>query len=218
MSVTRRDFNTREEWLANRVHGIGGSEIAAVIGQNPWCNNVELWEYKTGRRTRPNVSNEEAVRYGIRAEHLIRELYELDHPNNTVYYTEFNSWSNDRYPWALASLDGWILDDIGRLGVLEIKTSEVRNASDWNKWTESIPQNYFCQCLYYMAVTEADFADLRAHIRYMKNGEIRATIRDYHIERTDVFEDIKYLMDAGAKFWEQVQKEERPGLILPDII
>ena len=147
MSVTRRDFNTREEWLANRTQGIGGSEIASVIGQNPWCNNVELWEYKTGRRTRPDISDEEAVRYGIRAEHLIRELYELDYPNNTVYYTEFNSWQNDRYPWALASLDGWILDDSGRLGVLEIKTSEVRNAQDWNKWTESIPQNYFCNII-----------------------------------------------------------------------
>ena len=69
MSVTRKEFKTREEWLANRMQGIGGSEIASVIGQNPWMSNVELWEYKTGRKTRPNVSNDEAVRYGIRAEH-----------------------------------------------------------------------------------------------------------------------------------------------------
>ena len=218
MSVTRRDFNTREEWLANRAQGLGGSEIASVIGQNPWCNNVELWEYKTGRKTRPDISDDEAVRYGIRAEHLIRELYELDHPNNTVYYTEFNSWSNDRYPWALASLDGWITDDSGRLGVLEIKTSTIQNASDWRKWDSQIPTWYFAQVIFYMAVIEADFADLRAHIRYIKDGETRATIRDYHIERADVEQDMNYLMNEGARFWEQVQKQERPGLILPDII
>lgn len=217
MSVTRKEFNTREEWLANRTHGIGGSEIAAVIGQSPWCSNVELWEYKTGRRTRPSVSNEEAVRYGIRAEHLLRELYELDHEGYSVNYSEFNSWSNDLYPWALASLDGWITDDSGRLGVLEIKTSTINNASDWRKWDSQIPNWYFAQCLLYMAVIEADFADLRAHIRYIKDGETRATIRDYHIERADVEQDMNYLMNEGARFWEKVVKNERPGLILPDI-
>ena len=218
MSAQIETFDSRQEWLSHRQKGIGGSDIAAVIGQSPWCSNVELWEIKTGRSTKKDISNEEAVQYGIKAENHLRALFALDHPEYIVHYLELNSWHNDRYPWALASLDGWILDDGGRLGVLEIKTSEVRNAQDWNKWTESIPQNYFCQCLYYMAVIEADFADLRAHIRYMKSGEIRATIRDYHIERADVEADIDYLMNAGARFWEQVQKEERPGLILPDII
>lgn len=215
MSVTRKEFKTREEWLANRTQGIGGSEIASVIGQNPWMSNVELWEYKTGRRTRPNISNDEAVRYGIRAEHLIRELYELDYPNNTVYYTEFNSWQNDRYPWALASLDGWILDDSGRLGVLEIKTSEIRGASDWQKWDGCVPNQYFAQVAMYMAVIEADFADIRAAIKYQNHGEMRTVIRDYHIERSDIADDIDYLMKAGGEFWKLVETDTRPNLILP---
>ena len=70
----------------------------------------------------------------------------------------------------------------------------------------------------YMAVTGAEFAELRAAIRYSdREGDRRTTIRDYHIERSDVDEDIKYLMDAGARFWEQVTKDERPALILPEI-
>lgn len=215
MSVTRYDFNTREEWLANRTRGIGGSEIAAVIGQSPWCSNVELWEYKTGRRTRPSVSNEEAVRYGIRAEHLLRELYELDHDGYSVNYSEFNSWSNDRYPWALASLDGWITDDSGRLGVLEIKTSEIRGASDWQKWDGCVPNQYFAQIAMYMAVIDADFADLRAAIKYQNHGEMRTVIRDYHVERSDIADDIDYLMKAGGEFWKLVETDTRPNLILP---
>lgn len=216
--TSQKTFKTRDEWLKNRVKGIGGSEIAAVIGLNPWCSNVELWEYKTGRAERPAVSNEEAVRYGRNAEGLIRTLYALDHENYSVYHAEFNSWSNDAYPWALASLDGWIHDDKGRLGVLEIKTSEIQRAADWEKWDAHIPQQYYCQCLFYMAVISADFADLRAHIRYTTaDGEKRATIRDYHIERADVEDDIAYLMTEGAKFWEKVEKDERPAAILPDI-
>lgn len=211
-------FNTREDWLANRQKGIGGSEIAAVIGQSPWCSNVELWEYKTGRAKRPDVSSEEAVRYGVAAEDLIRELYRLDHEGYDIVYQEFNSWHNDLYPWALASLDGWVYDDKDRLGVLEIKTSEIMRASDWDKWDAHIPQQYYCQCLFYMAVISADFADLRAHIRYTTaDGERRAMIRDYHIERADVEDDIAYLMTEGAKFWEKVEKDERPAAILPDI-
>lgn len=218
MSAKLETFNTREDWLANRQKGIGGSEIAAVIGQSPWCSNVELWEYKTGRAKRPPVSNEEAVRYGISAEGLIRSLYALDHELYRVEYAEFNSWHNDAYPWALASLDGWLTDDKGRLGVLEIKTSEIRGASDWQKWDGCVPNQYYAQIAMYMAVIDADFADLRAHIRYTTaDGERRAMIRDYHIERADVEDDITYLMTEGAKFWEKVVKNERPAAILPDI-
>lgn len=218
MSAKLETFNSREEWLRNRKKGIGGSEISAVIGLNPWCSNVDLWEYKTGRSDRPAVTSEEAVRYGIAAEQLIRELYKLDHEAYKVGYSEFNSWSNDLYPWALASLDGWIRDDKGRLGVLEIKTSEIRRAQDWDKWSDKVPDNYFCQILHYMAITEAVFADLRAYIVYTKeNGERRAVIRDYHVERADVEEDIAYLMNKGAEFWEKVVNKECPALILPGI-
>ena len=218
MPATLQTFESREAWLENRKKGIGGSDIAAVIGANPWMSNVELWEIKTGRALQEDISGKEVVRYGISAEEHIRALYELDHPDYKVEYAEFNSWYNDEFPWALASLDGWMVDDKGRFGVLEIKTTEIQRAQDWEKWSDHIPQNYFCQVLMYMAITGAEFAELRAAIRYTdREGDRRTTIRDYHIERSDVDEDIKYLMDAGARFWEQVTKDERPALILPGI-
>ena len=37
----------RAEWLENRKNGLGGSEISAVIGCNPYLDNVTLWELKT---------------------------------------------------------------------------------------------------------------------------------------------------------------------------
>lgn len=212
-------FDSRQEWLSHRQKGIGGSDIAAVIGQSPWCSNVELWEIKTGRAKKKDISNEEAVQYGIKAEDHLRALFALDHPEYIVHYLELNSWHNDRYPWALASLDGWLSDnDMKRRGVLEIKTTEILRSGDWDKWTDHIPQQYYCQVLMYMAVTDSEFAELRAAIRYTdKEGSKRTTIRDYHIERKDVEEDIKYLMDKGAEFWELVEKDIRPSLILPII-
>ena len=217
--VTIQTFNSREEWLANRRQGIGGSDIAAVIGANPFMSNAELFDIKTGKRGYSDLSDNPRVAYGVNAEKPLRELFALDHPEYDVAYEEFNSVYNDNYPWALASLDGFTVErETDRQGVLEIKTTEIMSAGDWDKWTNKIPQNYYCQVLLYMAVTEAEFADLRAAIKYTSaDGDKRTTIRDYHIERRDVEEDMNYIMSEGAKFWRRVEKGERPALILPEI-
>lgn len=208
-------FKSREEWLKNRQEGIGGSDIAAVIGQNPWLSNVELWEIKTGRRLRKDISDKDVVKYGQNAEKHIRALFELDHPEYTVGYEDNNSWHNDKYPWALASLDGWLLDKDLRRGVLEIKTTEIQRASDWDKWDGCIPPQYYAQIALYIAITEAEFADLRAAIKYHVGDETRTVIRDYHVERNEIQADIDYLIKAGTEFWKLVETDTRPNLILP---
>ena len=41
--------NERAEWLKARRGGIGGSDVAACLGLNPWRTPVQVWEDKTGR-------------------------------------------------------------------------------------------------------------------------------------------------------------------------
>ena len=215
MPATLQTFESREAWLENRKKGIGGSDIAAVIGANPWMSNVELWQIKTGRAQQEDISEKEVVRYGIAAEEHIRALYELDHPDYKVEYAEFNSWYNGEFPWALASLDGWMVDDKGRFGVLEIKTSEIRSSADWQKWDGCIPPQYYAQITLYIAITNAEFADLRAAIKYHVGDETRTVIRDYHVEKNEIQADIDYLIKAGTEFWKLVETDTRPNLILP---
>ena len=150
----------REEWLKNRINGIGGSEISAVIGCNPYLDNVTLWELKTGRRQPEDISEKSYVKYGTEAETHLRELFKLDFPQYEVGYVDNNSFKNSKYPWALASLDGWITDEHGRKGIFECKTSEVLSSQHREKWKDQIPQNYYCQCLFYMASREHRRADL----------------------------------------------------------
>ena len=38
---------TREEWLARRRSGIGGSDVAAVLGLSPWKSPRQVWLDKT---------------------------------------------------------------------------------------------------------------------------------------------------------------------------
>lgn len=208
---------SREEWLKHRIQGIGGSEISAVVGLNPYMSNVELWERKTGAVELEDISSKPYVQYGTQAEQLLRELFKLDFPKYQVFYEENNSFRNTRYPWALASLDGWLLDENGRVGVWECKTTNILQSMQKEKWNHKIPMNYFCQVLFYMAVIEADFAILKAQMKTEFDGVPYLQTRHYLIERADVQEDMDYLMEKGAAFWECVKNKEKPALILPEI-
>ena len=215
--IEMKILSSREEWLANRFNGIGGSEISAVVGCNPYMSNTELWEYKTRRKMPEDISDKPYVLYGTKAEEYLRELFKLDFPEYEVGYRENNSFSNSKYPWARASLDGWLRDKDGRLGVWECKTTNILQSMQREKWKEKIPQNYYCQVLMYMAVLEADFAILKAQLKSEFDGELYIQTKHYRIERSDVQEDIDYIMRKGAEFWEYVQKDVEPPLILPNI-
>lgn len=206
----------RSEWLQNRKK-IGGSDAAAVIGMNPYKSNIDLWKEKTGQVIPEDISDKPYVKYGTEAEGYLRELFKLDYPEYRVEYQENNSFTNEAYPFAQASLDGWLYDQDGRLGILEIKTTNILRGQQKEKWKEQIPENYYCQVLHYMAVLEADFVILKAQLKYDFKGSIYLQTRHYRIERDEVEEDIAYLMDQEEFFWEKVEKKERPALLLPEI-
>ena len=218
MAVKMIQLSSREEWLAHRMNFIGGSEISAVIGQNPFMSNLDLWELKTGRKQAEDISHKPYVQYGTQAELHLRGLFRLDFPQYKVEYADNNSFLNDAYPWAAASLDGWLTDQDGRRGVLEIKTTEILQSMQKERWNQQIPMNYYCQVLFYMAVVEADFAVLKAQLKTMFDGVPYLQTKHYTIERADVQDDIDYMMAKGAEFWEYVKKDERPPLVLPDVL
>lgn len=217
MSLKMKILSNRDEWLSNRKNGIGGSEVSAIIGQNPYMNNVELWELKTGRKTPEDISERSYVKYGTNAEEHLRELFKLDFPEYSVEYIENNSFQNSKYPWALASLDGWLTDENGRKGVWECKTTNILHPAQKAKWDKQIPNNYYCQVLFYMAVIEADFALLKAQMKTVIDGVPYLQTQHYKIEREEVQDDIDFLMKKGAEFWEYVKSDQRPPLILPEI-
>lgn len=209
-------LNDRQDWLKERSKRIGGSDAAAIIGMNPYCNNVELWEIKTGRK---QASENESVftKYGKEAEKYLRSLFALDYPQYKVEYVENNMFINDKYPFAHASLDGWLTDETGRRGILEIKTANILSPSQKAKWEGRIPDNYYCQLCWYMGVYEADFAILKAQLKWDRNGEIFEIIKHYSIERADVQDDIEYLFQKGSEFWDYCKNDIQPPLILPEI-
>ena len=214
--IRRQELGSRDAWLQERGKRSGGSEAAAIIGQNPFTSNVELWELKTGRRKAEGITDNPFVAYGSEAERYLRELFRLDHPQYKVEYTENNLWTNDLYPFAHASLDGWMYDKEDRFGVLEIKTATIISGVQKLKWENKIPNNYFCQVLWYMAITQADFAEIKAQLKWEAENVLCVT-KHYHIERKDVQGDIDFLMEKGREFWSYIENDKRPPLVLPEI-
>jgi len=209
----------RKEWLKERMKGIGGSEASAVIGQNNFMSNQVLWMLKTGRMEAKDISNLDFVKYGIDAEAPHRELFALDYPQYKVSHDENLSEQHHKYPFIRASLDGKLIEKkTGRKGMLEIKTTNLMNGGQWRQWDKKIPQNYFCQVLHCMNVTQSEFAVLRASLKSVYDEEVKIEIKHYHIERSDVQDDIDFLEKKVIHFWnEYVLKDIEPPLILPQI-
>lgn len=207
----------RDAWLDARKNHIGGSDAAACVGRNPYKDNVQLWEEKIGLVLPEDISDRDYVRYGTEAEKYLRALFALDHPEYQVFYDENNMFLNPKYPWMHASLDGELIDQRGRHGILEIKTTNILQSAQKKKWDNRIPDNYYCQVLHYLAVTEYDFVVLKAQLKSEWDGELRIEVRHYFIEREEVEEDIRELLDAEQRFWDCVVTGRRPDLILPAI-
>lgn len=215
--VSMKTLTSHDEWLASRKR-IGGSDAASALGMNPWRSNVELWRIKTGRQKQEDISEEDFVKYGTEAEKYLRSLFALDFPQYKVEYIENNLWLNDKYPFAHASLDGWLYDEQDRKGIFEQKTTNITSPIQKQKWENRIPDNYYCQVLHYLMVTEFSFAVLKVQMKYQYTQDDVVTIcKHYHIERSEVEDDIKALEQAERKFWGYVVDDKEPPLLLPDI-
>lgn len=215
--VKRIILSSHKEWLDNRKNRIGGSDASAILGMNPYKSNVDLWLEKRGEIETEDISDKPYVQYGTNAEYHLRELFKLDFPQYEVEYYENNMLLNDKYPFAHASLDGELTDEEGRKGILEIKTTNILQSMQKEKWKDKIPDNYYIQVLHYLMVTEYDFVVLKAQLKSEFNENVYLQTKHYFIEREEVLEDIEYLIKEEIKFYNLLEKGIRPNLILPEI-
>lgn len=166
------DFKDEKDWLSGRMNGIGGSDASAVVGMNPYKSNINLFEEKTGRRIPEDISGKACVIYGKYAEGPIRELFKLDYPEYKVEHHEFRILRSIKHPFMQASLDGELTDQDGRKGILEIKTTNILQSMQKEKWRDRVPDNYYIQVLHYLLVTGYEFIELCAHLRTDWGGEL----------------------------------------------
>lgn len=217
MMIEMIQLKNHDEWLKNRTR-IGGSEASAIIGMNPYMSNVDLWKIKTGQTEHEDISDKDFVKYGTEAEQHLRELFALDYPQYQVEYVDNNMWLNDKYSFAHASLDGWLIEKgTGRKGIFECKATNIINSTMKEKWNDRIPDNYYIQLLHYFMITEFEFAELKAQLKWKRENNVFLQTKHYHIERADVENDIQYLAEKELEFWRMVENRQTPSLLLPEL-
>lgn len=213
-------FKDRAEWLSYRIKGIGGSDASTTIGMNPWKTNQQLYREKMGLTQSPDISNQSAVKYGSEAEEPLRQLYALDFPKYEVNYINNVILQSVEHPFLLYSPDGLLREiETGRKGILEIKTTEILQSMQKESWKDQIPQNYYIQVLHGLLVTGYDFVELKAQLKrkYKKEDgteEIRIEIKHYHFERSEVEDDLKFLLENEKKFNQCIVDKKEPNLLL----
>lgn len=141
----------KAEWLQDRRAGIGGSEIAAVMGENHWNSPRQIWMGKVGMLDDKPPQQSEAARWGNLLETTVADEWALR--NNRQYVHIPVIIQDDERPWLLANIDGFTLTDDRVLitGILEVKTTSAYNRDVWENGP--VPFHYLCQTNWYCGIT-----------------------------------------------------------------
>ncbi|MDT2704780.1 YqaJ viral recombinase family nuclease [Enterococcus dispar] len=141
---------THQEWLADRRKGIGGSDVATILGLNKWKSPYQLWLEKTDQITLDDNAGEAAY-WGTALEPLVANRFsevtgkKVRRRNQVFEHTD--------YPFLRANIDR---DIVGEPAVLECKTANQFLAKEWEK--DEMPMQYICQVQHYMNVLNREYA------------------------------------------------------------
>ncbi len=121
----------------DRKKFIGASEVASVLGINPFCSPLKLWGIKTGA-IEPDEENE-AMFWGSRLERTVSGAFAEKHNVKLMAYKK--RFVHKTMPYFSCELDNII---VGTEEIVEIKTV---NAFDWKKWADpdAIPEYVISQ-------------------------------------------------------------------------
>ena len=180
-----------DEWLAWRTQGIGASEAAAIMGENPWKSRRSLLAEKTGV-SRPWSGNA-AMAFGTATEPEARARYVA----TLGVAVEPACVQSHGREWLRASLDGLSVDG---LRVVEIKCGKSVYAATAR--TGRPPRYYVGQLQHILAVTELEAIDFWCYWP----GEPEVRVR---VGRDDAY--IGRLMAAEEAFWLEVRELRSRG-------
>ncbi len=154
---------TEERWLKRRMSGIGASEAASVVGENPWCSAIEVYGRKRG--IIEPLEQTERMEWGHRLEPAIVAKFIEATGRKVVNDGKRKIWRHREHSWMIATLDRRQFIPVERhipRGVAYPAILEVKNVSAYAKddWAEGVPRHYWIQVQHQLAVTNYGFASI----------------------------------------------------------
>lgn len=191
-----------QEWLQLRRSGLGGSDIAALVGLSKYTSPYELYLDKRGELPEIPRSDflERAAYWGHKHEPLLAERF-----------TELTGLSVRRVgmirhqdvPWRLVNLDRQVLGCPDGPCAQEIKNRSAYKASEWGESgdPDGVPDTEAIQTHWEMSVT----GYRHIHVSVLINGN---DDRHYRVDYDPQIEQDVLAM-AGS-FWQRVQDGNPP--------
>lgn len=151
--LTPTEQLSREEWLAFRRKGIGGSDAASVLGLSPFRTGVDLYYDKLGLPVNDSEENWVAMEMGNLLEDLVARIFEKK-TGLKVCPVPF-MFQHPDHPWMLADVDRLVTLPDGSTAILEIKSTNYNARVKWEyNGKPIVPQYYEAQGRHYMAVMD----------------------------------------------------------------
>lgn len=198
-------------WYELRATGVTASEIATVVGLNPFEQPMELFRKKRERylvvtdktRKRKDIVVEEDeplhLRLGRALESLVVDEFEKRY--GQVIHRGGYLFRHKTLKHLLATPDAIV----GPGTLLECKTCARWAEQKWgDEGTDHIPPAYMCQVQYQMGVMGADSCWVAVFFRHSDEFQF------YKIDRNQVL--IARLFAAANQFWEQVRSGNAPAI------
>lgn len=178
---------------------IGGSDIAAIMGESRWKTPYKLWAEKTGQITPPDLSTVEAVEMGTRLEQFVADLF-ADKTGKQVRKAP-KTYQHKDYPYLVAHIDRLITNSDE---LLECKTCSAYKLEEWEN---KIPKEYVLQVMWYLGITGR------------KRGWIACLIggQKFEYKAIDFDQELFDLMvEKAVKFWQMVENNQPPLMLADD--
>lgn len=188
----------RAEFLARRRAGIGGSDAAAIIGQDPYKTALAVYQDKVGEVA--DAAPSPAMQRGRILEDTVVELYSEMTGRKVRKQPQR---AHPEYPFLIANIDRQILANGNELGtgLLEVKCPGIRNFLKVQRG--GLPIAWAIQGQHYLGVTGYQWMSYAIF-----NADLWKLIH-FDITRDDEF--IHKLQAAEARFWkEHVEKKIPP--------
>ena len=144
-----------------RTKGIGGTDIGAIIGINPWKSAMDVYLEKIGITQGPE--DNEAMWFGREMEPVLQKRYEQE-TGLKVFVPNPQSlpWVHSEFSWYLGSPDGVVGCYPGLHkpeGGVDFKTTGSHNG--WGEpGGDEVPEWIHTQATWYMGLTGAEWWDI----------------------------------------------------------
>jgi len=189
------------EWHAARATGLGGSEIAAVLGLSKWTSRYSLWCQKAGLLGEPKVNSQMTV--GKYVEPAVIAWWQDQHPEDYVK-TSVGTYAHSDRSWQIANPDGLVYGDRrDPKAILETKFA-VYDYEWGTEGTDEIPPYYLTQCRWYLDVFGLDVC----HVAVLFGGSGR--FAEYVVRQDEA--DALLMRTEAQRFLDDVATGNRPDI------